>query len=283
MGIMGGWSSKPAINMSSDGEIGYFIKGIPFPEEVLIILLSHVDHKTLLNCRQVCKLWRELVDGSVWKEKFRREGRSYHSFRAIASSRKLPWYAYYWIFHKDPFGRNLIKNGCGQNKFSHWTIHSNGGNKWDVERTPLGCEPVPSEVGADSCFVTSYQLCSKQQLVDLRVEGVPPQIMDELKPCITVSEWGEYAGRFDCSCVYEMHIKLLNSHRSPLEEYQQQKSMHAGENVDWRKISNTFNNYKNGVRYVLFHHGGVDSQFWAGHYGSKMTGARVELSLPPLS
>lgn len=31
---------------------------------------------------------------------------------------------------------------------------------------------------------------------------------------------------------------------------------------------------------MLFRHGGKDRQFWAGHYGSKMTGASVTLRIP---
>lgn len=40
-----------------------------------------------------------------------------------------------------------------------------------------------------------------------------------------------------------------------------------------------FQNYGTGVQYVLFSHVGCDSQFWAGHYGSKMTNASVIVDL----
>ena len=38
-----------------------------------------------------------------------------------------------------------------------------------------------------------------------------------------------------------------------------------------------FRNYGVGVRYVKFEHDGQDTQFWAGHYGSKITGSTVKL------
>lgn len=41
-----------------------------------------------------------------------------------------------------------------------------------------------------------------------------------------------------------------------------------------------FKNYGPGVRFIKFYHGGVDTQFWAGHYGSKMSGACVKLMIP---
>lgn len=45
-----------------------------------------------------------------------------------------------------------------------------------------------------------------------------------------------------------------------------------------------FKNYGPGVRFIKFYHGGMDTQYWSGHYGSKMSGACVKLTLPaPLS
>ena len=41
-----------------------------------------------------------------------------------------------------------------------------------------------------------------------------------------------------------------------------------------------FQKYGPGVRFIRFYHGGKDTQFWAGHYGSKMSGACVKLMIP---
>ena len=35
----------------------------------------------------------------------------------------------------------------------------------------------------------------------------------------------------------------------------------------------------NGVRYIKFYHGGTDTQFWKGHYGSKFTAASLVFEL----
>jgi len=96
------------------------------PDEMVVYALSFTDADTLLNCRLVCKRWRELIDAYVFQEKSSREneyvnnGRGYYSFSKIDSSNirklELPWYVFYVICKYDPFNRNLVKNHCGQSK-----------------------------------------------------------------------------------------------------------------------------------------------------------------------
>jgi len=38
-----------------------------------------------------------------------------------------------------------------------------------------------------------------------------------------------------------------------------------------------FKDYGHGVRFIRFTHGGVDTQFWAGHYGIRVTNSSVEI------
>lgn len=69
---------------------------------------------------------------------------------------------------------------------------SNGGDKWVIEDPPSGADAVPQSEEFDdltSCFATSYNSCSKEQIVDLLSAGVNGKIMDELQPFIEVSEW----------------------------------------------------------------------------------------------
>lgn len=42
----------------------------------------------------------------------------------------------------------------------------------------------------------------------------------------------------------------------------------------------TIKKYGPGLRYIRYEHGGIDTKFWAGHYGSKMAGGVVKISLP---
>lgn len=97
------------------------------PDEMVVHALSFADADALLSCRLVCARWHQLVDDFVFREKASREnniangGRGYCSFSQIDSSivkkLELPWFVFYVICKHDPFGRNLVKNHCGQGEF----------------------------------------------------------------------------------------------------------------------------------------------------------------------
>lgn len=48
-----------------------------------------------------------------------------------------------------------------------------------------------------------------------------------------------------------------------------------------RQVSHTFSNYPPGVRYIWFQHGGVDTHYWAGWYGPRVTNSSITIG-PPL-
>ena len=79
----------------------------------------------------------------------------------------------------------------------HWKLVTNEGDHWKVEKCPKGCDDFPEDPTNDdlntftSCFATTYNSCSKEQIIDLKKEGAVSQIMDLLQPKITVSEWFE--------------------------------------------------------------------------------------------
>lgn len=249
------------------------------PEEVLIHILSYVDAQTLVNLRLCCKLWKELIDKEVWKMKAYRE--RYSSLRSVNPKLKLPWYVYYIICIRDPFEKNLIRNHCGQEQLGHWNIKSSGGDRWVIEDPPQGADTLPESEEIEnlsSCFATSFYSCSKEQLINLNEHGFNDKIMDEVQPDIEVSEW--YAGRFDCGCIYEMQAELQNENQEEVVNFSCRESIEQWQGREWNKVSHVFRNYDKGVRFIRFYHGGVDTQFWAGHYGSKMTGACVKLKIP---
>lgn len=45
------------------------------------------------------------------------------------------------------------------------------------------------------------------------------------------------------------------------------------------QVSHSFKN-QSDANYIIFHHSGVDTQYWAGHYGAKITGSVVKVILP---
>jgi hypothetical protein len=73
-----------------------------------------------------------------------------------------------------------------------WNILSDGGDHWTVQDRPHGADSVPQSEefnNLTSCFATSFHSCSKEQIVDLLLEGMNSKMMDEIRPIIEVSEW----------------------------------------------------------------------------------------------
>lgn len=250
------------------------------PVEVLTAIFLHVSDDDLLrNCRPVCRLWRALIDGqSLWKRRAeRRAGCVIARWKSIDGP---PIHFYRTIAIKNPFGRNLVANASGESgDLRHWTVVSSSGDGWKVEKPPNGSLPLTTVEGLEgkvtSCFATSYAECRKLQLIDLWREGCTNDIIEGLEPRIHVCEW--YAARFDCACRYNLVVKLFDSTNSTvLDEFTFEHEEPQWTGNAWSKVEHTFK-FLRGVRYVHFEHAGVDRQFWAGHFGSKMSNATVRL------
>jgi len=164
-------------------------------------------------------------------------------------------------------------------RYWHYT---EGGDGWIPEKQPAGADDfntVEELAGVTSCFATSYHKCSKHQTIDLIQEGCHAYILDELQPEILIQDW--HAARFDCACRYELTVILLDGRRKPMQTF-------STGNIDetqwtgraWHKVTHKFKNYGAGLRYVRFEQVGHDLQYWAGNYGSKMTGSTVRVILP---
>ncbi|XP_013791526.1 F-box only protein 44-like [Limulus polyphemus] len=263
---------------SNNGKSDVNFKEQPFgmsliPVECIIFVLSKVPVSDIKNCRLVCRIWQQLIDGhSVWKEKCLHENIFFPS-REVLNINEYPTNFFRSIYLKKPFNRNLLKNSTGEENLSQWTVIENGGDKWLVEKEAVGVDPFPED-GIKTCFSTSYMNCSKSQLIDLSREGVPQEVMDNARPKIEVSEW--YAARFDCGSTYELTVRLLDKNYEPQDEFHygpQEVAQWQGR--QWIQTKHLFEHYPPGVRYIQFRHSGKDTQFWAGHYGSKMCGAKV--------
>ncbi|XP_057318516.1 uncharacterized protein LOC130663360 isoform X1 [Microplitis mediator] len=267
--------SKSLLSFESDSNQILLINKC-IPEELLGELLCYVDYKSLLNCQLVCKRWKELIQKYVWRKKA--ELNVGHTLQCLSG---MPWTAYYKICKKNPFDRNLIKNNSGQEGLDkHWVITRQGGDNWLVESPPSGVPPLPDDPifeGKSSCFVTSYHLCKKQQTVDLIDEGLSPVLLDTLQPPIQVGEW--FSSRWDCPAKYECMVSLLDKDDKELKLYRFRENLKDDKQMEWLHFNYEFTNYGPGVRKVVFKHGGKDSLYWAGHYGSKMAGASVIVKL----
>ncbi|XP_054938364.1 F-box only protein 44 [Physeter macrocephalus] len=164
--------------------------------------------------------------------------------------------------------------------FEFWSLDVNGGDEWKVEELSGDQRKEFPNDQVKKYFVTSYYTCLKSQVVDLKAEGYWEELMDTTRPDIEVKDW--FAARPDCGSKYQLCVQLLSSAHAPLGTFQpdpatiQQKS-----DAKWREVSHTFSNYPPGVRYIWFQHGGVDTHYWAGWYGPRVTNSSITIG-PPL-
>ncbi|XP_048206192.1 F-box only protein 44 isoform X3 [Perognathus longimembris pacificus] len=246
------------------------------PENILLELFTHVPaRQLLLRCRPVCSLWRDLIDlATLWKRKCLREG----FITRDGDQPVADWKIFYFL---RSLHRNLLHNPCAEAEgFEFWSLDVNGGDEWKVEDLSKDQRKEFPNDQVKKYFVTSYYTCLKSQVVDLKAEGYWEELMDTTRPVIEVKDW--FAARPDCGSKYQLCVQLLSSAHAPLGTFQpdpatiQQKS-----DAKWREVSHTFSNYPPGVRYIWFQHGGVDTHYWAGWYGPRVTNSSITIG-PPL-
>ncbi|XP_038075336.1 F-box only protein 6-like isoform X1 [Patiria miniata] len=254
------------------------------PSEVLLEVLSFVLDKWLLNCALVCREWRDVVASQTfWRKKCLRTRRFIEKYMA-------PYYPKDWreFYFKSPYTRNLIKNPSGKDgREAGWTITSDGGDGWLVETTDGGSDPKPDELraisdGSPHQFATSFGWCKRFQGIDLVAEGISAAFLDEVRPDIYVSEW--YAPRFDCGSVYKLKVKLMKERNDEkpedvIDEFTFELTTPQWAPHDWKQVSHVFTGYGPGLRFIQYKDSSKDTQFWKGHYGSKMAGSVVRVQL----
>ncbi|XP_055306469.1 F-box only protein 44-like [Sitodiplosis mosellana] len=254
---------------------GLVLKNVEIPPELIEHILFYVDVKSLLKCRRVCKCWNEIITNHVWRKKA--ENRTGCKFTSETISE---WKDFYLICC-GLFGRNLVKNHSGKEKFKHWQITENYGDCWAIECPPIGAPVLESDAEFENkqhCFVTSYGECRKYYTVDLIKEGFTVNILDHLQPPIEISEW--YCSRFDCAAVYNIHVYLFNQSGETIDEFIFDDTLVEDRQNIWFNVKHEFKNYGQGLRKIRFVHGGCDRQFWAGHFGCKMARSCVKVKVP---
>ncbi|XP_053401571.1 uncharacterized protein LOC123549189 isoform X2 [Mercenaria mercenaria] len=170
--------------------------------------------------------------------------------------------------------KNLLKNPCAKGLY-YWKAVYDGGDGFKCEEEPIGCVKICDCTSVKEnlpCWSTSSQLCEKSQLVYLPEFDISEERLDEKKPPIRIKDW--YGSRVDCGSLYNLSVRLLADDKSTeldVWKYSDTKERGAG----WTKVKHVFKDYPPGVRYVEFKHGGQDLNFWAGHFGAKMTNSGV--------
>ncbi|XP_077336370.1 F-box only protein 27 isoform X2 [Lithobates pipiens] len=267
MGQQSSHQEEPLPKYTSFSDIVYNKDLDQLPDEVLLLILSYVPAKDLDYCRCVSRRWKCLVDSpTIWRIKCQRMNRR-DVLHVADMCQNTPWKRLYLA---KPFSRNLVRNPCGSELLQYWDI-KNGGDGWAVERSRIALEDAESP----TCFVTSYQWCEKQQIIDLVKEGLWEHFLDVHQPPICVSDW--YGGRHDCGCVYSLKVQLLAVDKiAVLQEFAiRPDPIPQWNDEKYTQVSHEFRGYGPGVRYVKFMHKGKDSQIWKGRYGARITNSSV--------
>nr|XP_007994927.1 F-box only protein 17 isoform X1 [Chlorocebus sabaeus]XP_037847571.1 F-box only protein 17 isoform X1 [Chlorocebus sabaeus] len=254
------------------------------PPELLVQVLSHVPPRALVTrCRPVCRAWRDIVDGpTVWLLQLARdrsaEGRALYAVaqRCLPSNEdkeEFPLCALARYCLRAPLRRNLIFNSCGEQGFRGWEVE-HGGNGWAIEKNLTPVPGAPSQ----TCFVTSFEWCSKRQLVDLVMEGVWQELLDSAQIEICVADW--WGARENCGCVYQLRVRLLDVYEKEVVKF----SASPDPVLQWtergcRQVSHVFTNFGKGIRYVSFEQYGRDVSSWVGHYGALVTHSSVRVRI----
>ncbi|CAI6367368.1 unnamed protein product [Macrosiphum euphorbiae] len=220
------------------------------PDEMVLNTLSLIDADTLLNCRLVCKRWRELIDAYVFQEKASREnefvndGQGYDSFSQIDSNSvrklELPWYVFYVISKYDPFNKNLV---------------------------------------TDPRINSMFRLCSKSQRITFKNYGLNDTVMKTLQPEISVSEWYEH-GHFVCGCKFVLST-VFDGNGEEIGKHNFNDALLPGNNNIRAKASHSFKNLGN-ASYLMVYHCGLDTRVLANTYDTNiiMIGSEVKVLLP---
>ncbi|XP_012537350.1 F-box only protein 6 [Monomorium pharaonis] len=277
-GMMGQFNtipSTPRVMFDEVSDNGLVLCDKYLPVEVLIEIFCRADCNTLVNCQLVCKRWKMMMN-YVWHKKAEQA-----LGKPLPWDEKMPWSVLYLACTKRPYERNLLKNHSGAEQMNHWNIKYNGGHRWMVEEPPAGTPELPHTEPMfkeqQTCFVTSFEHCSKLQKINLTNEGIHPYILDTYQPPIVISEW--YSCRWDCPADYRLTVELI-AEDELLDEFKFVDILEGDKQNRWLKVSHVFENYGTGLRVISFEHGGKDRSFWAGHYGSKMAGACVIVKIP---
>jgi len=150
---------------------------------------------------------------------------------------------------------NLVTNGDGTT-LAGWTVTANGGNGWL----------------ANGAFRTSYGWDRKYQTIDLLAAGYTTTYLDSA-PVIYTSE--QYSSIFNNGDQYNYVVTLQDASYATIAS----KSINltnVGSN-SWQLAAFTFDNYGSGVRYIKYEHGGVDTEWWGGHYGTRIDNSIVTI------
>ncbi len=277
---------------------------VSLPYEAASHIMNFVPPRELLKvCMLVSRSWKDFLSDPVfWKARMKQSGNYSPHLHAIAN---IDWPRLYMNTIFEP---NLIKSfdKNGELTLKTWRVSSKPWEtfktapsapdrdrdwdsqhcEWEIEnkwiKPESDAELIKESNGCLQNYVTSYMWCCRDQVIELAKVGLSDEIMDDIQPAIEVSEW--FSARWDCGSTFCIRVELLGADKKVVRHYEHSETTDQwqGGELGWRKVRHVFSGYGGGVRFLRFADAGKDTQFWAGHYGSKMAAAwaRIWFSEP---
>ncbi|MEC8052881.1 MAG: DUF4215 domain-containing protein, partial [Myxococcota bacterium] len=164
----------------------------------------------------------------------------------------------------------LVVNGSGElASLDGWTITQDGGNGWTYN-SGNSVDAIPGE------FATSYSWAFREQVVDLLAMGYTAAELDT-QPAITVGEY--YRAIFNNNDLYTLTVELRDAGGAVIASFE--TGTITATTSAWTWAGTTFADYGEGVRQIYIRDGGKDTEYWAGHYGTRMDGMEIRIALDP--
>lgn len=299
---MAGYSQQDSVR--SQGDSDEWSSQDPIlclPYGVATRVLDYVPLRQLVRvCMLVSRSWYQFLQDTVfWTNRMEHAGNFNSKLNLIANHIEWPKLCLYsidepnWIksFNTkgelcfEPFWKTsstlweMFKTERRTNKI-RWD--RGGGDKWTTEEWIKKDNEKDQEVlkeNGGSCqnYVTSYGWCCRQQVVEFASVGLGSKVMDEVRPSIAVSEW--FCARWDCGSKFYIRVELLDKNNKVINFFETSEATDQwqGGELGWRKVQHVFSDYGKGVRFLRFADAGIDSKFWAGHFGSKMAAAKAQV------
>ncbi|MFK7925451.1 MAG: T9SS type A sorting domain-containing protein [Bacteroidia bacterium] len=152
---------------------------------------------------------------------------------------------------------NIIYAGGRTHDFSGWEIGLNGGDGWTVDD--------------NGRFRTSYDTCSKHQLLDLIALGYTAAELD-LEPLILFGEFMKGNGN-EFSDIHMMKVQLRDANQNVILEY----NWKTNAVNEWRWVSYVMDGYGQGLRYIYYEHSGANVQYWEETHGLSIDYSYLEI------
>ena len=259
-------------------------------QDVTEEILLRFGLKELLLASQVSSSWNSIIKS----KQFLRRKLKYEKIGLPQSvwndNFDLKFYLSFLKNQLVPFEKNLLRNSSGEEEednspqltqgnrtldledfdehwFRGWYVYSSGGWGWKL-----------MEQEGRRCFVTAQISCTKQQVINLEDNGISGWILDTYKPDISFEEhYSTSSGYGGC---YECKVSLQNAKGQVIDHRSWRDDIAAEVNSCWKRFKGRFADYPEGVRSIVFYHGGFGDYEHEGWWGTRMTGATVSVSFP---